>query len=148
MKSILSIIPSFVAAAFRSRLALQMENLALWHQLAVYQRSGKRPPIRPVDRILWAWLSRIWTRWRDVLIFVKPATVVAWQRRRFRDHWRRLSQNVGPGRPPVAKEIRELIRKMSKANPTWGSPRIIGELGKPGIVVAKCTVEKYMVRSN
>ena len=147
MKSILAIVSFLLGATFRSRLSLHMEILALRHQLAVYQRTGKRPRIRPTDRILWAWLSRTWSGWRNALMFVKPATVIAWQRRRFRDHWRRLSENSGPGRPPVAKETRELIRRMCEANSTWGSPRIVGELGKLGIVVAKSTVEKYMVRS-
>ena len=146
MRSILSAVLSFFASVFRSRLALQMEILALRHQLAAYQRSGKRPRIRPADRILWAWLSRVWPGWRDVLIFVRPSTVVAWQRRRFRDHWRRLSRSSAPGRPRAEREIRELIRRMSLANPTWGSPRIVGELGKLGISVAKSTVEKYMAR--
>jgi hypothetical protein len=68
------------------------------------------------------------------------------QQRRFRAYWRQLSQDRKPGRPPVAKEIRELIRRMSHANPTWGSPRIVGELRKLGIDVAKSTVEKYRVR--
>jgi putative transposase len=46
------------------------------------------------------------------------------------------------GRPPISKEIRELIRKVSGANPLWGTPRIVGELGKLGIDVAKSTVDK------
>ena len=53
--------------------------------------------------------------------------MIAWQRRRFRDYWARLSRRA-PGRPAVAKKVRGLIRKMSMANPTWGSPRIVGEL--------------------
>ncbi|MGB5643810.1 MAG: hypothetical protein WBO16_12065, partial [Gammaproteobacteria bacterium] len=52
-----------------------------------------------------------------------------------------------PGRPPVSKEIRALIRKMSEANTGWGSPRIVGELRKLDIDVAKSTVEKYRVRA-
>jgi transposase InsO family protein len=72
--------------------------------------------------------------------------VVAWQRRRFRDHWRKLSQSGKPGQPAVAKEVRDLIRRISLANPLWGSPRILGELRKIGIDVAKSTVEEYMVR--
>ncbi|MCG6864123.1 MAG: hypothetical protein LJE58_01710, partial [Thiogranum sp.] len=52
-----------------------------------------------------------------------------------------------PGRPPVSKEIKALIRKLSVANPSWGSPRIVGELRKVGIDVAKSTVDKYRVRS-
>jgi hypothetical protein len=50
------------------------------------------------------------------------------------------------GRPPaIARELRDLIRKMSEANPIWGSPRIVGELRKLGIEVAKSTVDKYRV---
>jgi putative transposase len=64
----------------------------------------------------------------------------------FRDHWRRPSQQGRPGRPTIAKAVRELIRNMSRANPTWGAPRILGELRKLGIEVAKSTVEKYRVR--
>jgi len=117
----------------------------LRHQLAVYQRRDVRAHTRVADRLLWAWLSRAWTGWRDALVFVKPGTVITWQRRRFRDHWARLSHGR-PGRPALAKAVRELIRTMSTANPGWGSPRIVGELAKLGIEVAKATVEKYMVR--
>lgn len=78
-------------------------------------------------------------------MMVQPATVIAWRRRKFREYWTKLSQRE-PGRPPVSKEVTDLIRKMSAANPTWGSPRIVGELRKVGINLAKSTVEKYMVR--
>jgi len=84
--------------------------------------------------------------WRDALTFVQPCTVIAWQRQRFRDHWRRLSQHGTPGRPTIAKEVRDLIRTMWQANPTWGAPRIVSELRKLGIEVAKSTVETYRVR--
>jgi hypothetical protein len=135
-----------MASLFRSRRALQLEVLALRHQLAVYHRTAQRPRLRPADRLLWAWLARAWSDWRDALVVVQPQTVIAWQRKRFREHWARLSQHGTPGRPRLAKEFRDLIRTMSRANPTWGSPRIVGELRKLGIVVAKATVERYMVR--
>jgi transposase InsO family protein len=80
------------------------------------------------------------------LVFVQPATVIAWQRRRFRDHWRRISQGGKPGRPGIDQQTRQLIRRMSLANPLWGTPRIVGELRKLGIEVAKSTVDKYRVR--
>jgi len=80
------------------------------------------------------------------LVFVQPATVIAWQRRRFRDHWRRISQGGKPGRPGIDQQTRQLIRRMSSANPLWGTPRIVGELRKLGIEVAKSTVDKYRVR--
>jgi putative transposase len=138
---------SMLGTLFRSQLSLRVENVALRHQLAIYQRTVKRPSIRPADRILWCWLSRRWARWREVLVFVQPETVIAWQRKRFRDHWTRMGRAGKPGRPLITSEIRELIRKVSGANPLWGTPRIVGELGKLGIKVAKSTVDKYRVRS-
>jgi putative transposase len=72
--------------------------------------------------------------------------VIAWQQQRFCDHWRRLRQQGKPGCPALAKQVRELIQAMWQANPTWGSPLIVGELRKLGIDVAKSTVETYRVR--
>jgi hypothetical protein len=63
--------------------------------------------------------------------------VIAWQGKRFRDHWAELSKQGRPGRPPLPKEIRALIRKMLEANSGWGSPRIVGELRKLGIAFPK-----------
>lgn len=131
---------------FRTRLSLQLENLSLRHQLTVYRRSEARPRLKPADRVLWAWLSRVWSGWQDALVFVKPATVIARQRKRFREHRTRLSRGRGPGRPAVPVEFRELIRRISQANATWGAPRIVGELGKLDIVVAQSTVHMYMLR--
>ena len=79
--------------------------------------------------------------------FIQPRTVIAWQKKRFRDYWRRLSQSGKPGRPAISKEVIDLIRDMWRSNPTWGSPRIVGELHKIGITVAKSTVEKYRPKS-
>ncbi len=99
-------------------------------QLTVYQRSALRPQTKPGDRVLWSWIARHWSGWRNALVFVQSRTVIAWQRKRFRDHWAKLSKHGRPGRPPVPKEIRALIRKMSKDNVGWGSLRIVGELRK------------------
>jgi putative transposase len=137
---------AFLCSLCRSRASLRLENLVLRHQLAVYKQSIPRPRLRPTDRLFWAWLSHLWSGWYNALAFVQPQTVIAWQRKRFREHWRRLSQQGKPGRPAIAKDVQDLIRTMSQANPTWGSPRIVGELRKLGINVAKPTVEKYRVR--
>src|SRR4029450_13851617 len=101
-----------------------LENLALRRQVAIYKQTVSRPRLRPSDRLLWAWLPRLSSGWQEALAFVQPRTVIAWQRKRFREHWRRLSQRGTPGRPALAKEVRDLIRQMWQANPTWGSPRI------------------------
>ena len=87
--------------------------MALRRQLAVYQRTTKRPQIGSGDRILWSCLARHWSGWGDALVFVQTGTVIAWQRKRFRDHWAKLSKHGRPGRPTVSEEIKALIRKMS-----------------------------------
>jgi putative transposase len=143
MPRVVSILLRSIATWFRSRLSLQMELIALRHQVAVYQQSISRPKLRPTDRLLWVWLSRLWPGWQEALAFVQPRTVISWQKKRCRDYWRRLSQSGKPGRPAISTEVRELIQDMWRANPTWGSPRIMGELRKLGINVAKCTIEKY-----
>jgi len=135
-----------LAATLRSRAALQVENLALRHQLAVLRRGSKRPQLRQTDRLLWAWLSCVWSGWREAVVIVKPETVIAWRRRKFREYWTKLSRSGKPGRPAIPKETRDLIRRMSRANPLWGAPHIVGELSKIGIDLHKSTVAKYMVR--
>jgi hypothetical protein len=74
------------------------------------------------------WLYRIWPQVIDAMVLVKPATVVQWHRKGFRLYWRWRSRR--PGRPKIGTEIRDLIRRMSKANPLWGAPRIHGELNR------------------
>ena len=78
-----------------------------------------------------------------VMVLVKSATVVQWHRAGFRLYWRWPSH---AGRPRSAREVRDLIRQMSRANPLWGAPRIYGEFLKLGIDVSQATVGKYMVR--
>src|ERR1700747_3452590 len=66
---------STLSAIFRSRAALQLENLALPHQIGILLRSArKRPKLTPADRLLWVALSRIWRDWRSALAIVKPET--------------------------------------------------------------------------
>src|SRR2546427_9159155 len=123
---------------------LALENLALRHQLAVYRRTKPGPKLRTMDRLFWVGLARVWTGWRQSLVIVAPATVLRWQRRRFRDHWTQLSGQPAGGRPPVNAELTALVRKMAAANPLWGAPRIHGELLKLGIDVAERTVSRLM----
>jgi putative transposase len=116
----------------RSRLALHLEVLALRHQLHVLERS-RRPRLRltAAERLLWAWLSRIWTEWRPALVLVQPDTVVAWHRL-----------------PPVLD-----VEEPTSHGPAdrigwcpWGAPRIHGELRTLGIAVSQSTVAKYIER--
>lgn len=131
----------------RSKAELQLENLALRHQINVLRRSAKsRLRLKPGDRLLWVYLSRVWPDWRSTLVIVQPATLVAWHRKGFRLFWTWKVRHGQPGRPVVAPEVRDLIRKMSRENPTWGAPRIHGELLKLGFDIGQTSVGKYMVR--
>src|SRR5216683_5461809 len=137
----------YLRDCFRARAALQAEILALRHQLLVLQRSTRPHKLHLgwADRVLWVWLSRLWNDWRSTLLIVKPETVVTWHRKGFRLYWNWKSRHL-EGRPSVSPEVRNLIRKMSLANPRWGAPRIHGELLKLGSAVPQATVAKYMVR--
>src|SRR5262249_6111598 len=117
---------------FRTRLTLQVEILALRHQVAVLQRARKRPSVQALDRLLWVWLSRVWAQWRSALVIVKPETVIAWQRKGFRLYWIWKSRAGKKGRPRVSREVRELIQKMSRANPIWGAPRLHWRVAEAG----------------
>jgi putative transposase len=122
--------------------SLVLENLALRQQLAVLRRQAPRPRLRVADRLFWVALARLWPRWREALHLVKPETVIAWHRAGFRLFWRWRSSRGG--RPRVDAEVQALVRQMASDNPSWGAPRIHGELLKLGYRVAQSTVAKYM----
>jgi hypothetical protein len=146
MMSVLASLLLTVRTCVRSRAALQLEILALRHQLQVLNRSRpRRLRLARADRLLWVWLSRTWKEWGSAVVIVKPETVIAWQRRAFRSFWSWKSRRR-IGRSSVPPDIRALIRSMSRTNPRWGAPRIHGELLKLGIEVSQSTVAKYIVR--
>ena len=111
------------------------------------QRSTKRrPQLAAADRLFWVWLCRVWSDWLSALVIVKLETVIAWHRKGFRRFWTWKVRHGQPGRPPVSKETRELIRGMSRENPLWGALNIHGELLKLGIDVGETSLSKYRVR--
>lgn len=126
----------------RPRESLEAEILFLRRQLALYRERGVKP--RRVDaatRVMLALLSRCFD-WRSALVVVRPETLIGWHRAGFRLLWRWKSR---AGRPPIPKELRELIRRMAEENPVWGQERIANELLlKLGLRVSPRTVAKYM----
>ena len=114
----LHVVAILLRLLLQSRAALAAENLALRHQVAVLQRSVKRPRVHRRDRIFWVWLSRLWRGWRSSLLVVQPETVIRWHRQGFRLYWRWKSRSRG-GRPKLDAEIRALIRRMSRENSTY-----------------------------
>jgi len=139
---------AFFRALLFGSAAIALENLALRHQLLVLQRSVRRPRLARWDRVLWVWLSRVWAGWRSSLVIVQPATVLAWHRRGFQLYWRWKSRPNPVGRPRLDVEIRHLIRRLARENPTWGRRRIQAELALLGYEVAELTVAKYMRRAS
>ena len=131
---------------FKPRLRLEAEILILRHQLNVLQQRAprRRLHLRWIDRALFIWLYRRYPRILDALSIVRPETVVRWHRKGFTGYWRWKSRSPG-GRPRIAREVRELIRRMSFENSLWGATKIHGELLKLGIAVAQSTVSVYMV---
>jgi putative transposase len=141
----LGILLGTLRSAVRTRRELALENLALRQQLAVWKARQPRPRLTEMDRIFWIVLARLWKNWRSSLQVVRPETVVRWHRRGFRLYWAWKSRRRW-GRPAIGRDLRDLIRQMSRANPLWGAPRIHGELLKLGLTVSQATVSKYMVR--
>ena len=141
---ILGLLFTFFRGFLRGHATLAAENLALRQQLSVLRRSVKRVRLRKRDRVFWAMLSRFWHGWRSSLMIVKPETVIRWHRYGFRLYWRWKSRRGG--RPRKDAEIRMLVRRMSRENPTWGASRIQSELALLGHNVAESTVARYMTR--
>jgi putative transposase len=139
---------TYLRALLGRATAVTLENVALRHQLAILQRSVPRPRLRRRDRIFWVCLSRLWANWRASLLIVQPATVLAWHRQGFQLYWRWKSRHRSVGRPPLDLELRTLIHRMARENPTWGRRRIQAELRFLGYEVAELTVAKYMRRTS
>src|SRR5260370_10874171 len=145
MIRLLEILLGTLRSTVRTRRELALENLALRQQLAVWKGRQPRPRLTAMDRIFWVVLSRLWKSWRKSLQLVRPETVVGWPRQGFRRYWAWKSRRRR-GRPAIRTELRDLIRRISRANPLWGAPRIHGELLKLGLTVSQATVSKFMVR--
>jgi hypothetical protein len=123
------------------------EILALRQQLAILNRTTKRPSLRFRDRLFWIALAKFWQSWRSPLLIVKPETVIKWHRQGFRLYWRWKSKVRHPGRPRIDADIRNLIRRLSEENPLWGTPRIQAELHLLGFEVAESTIAKYRIET-
>src|SRR5450756_476449 len=138
--SLASDLAQFLRSAFRSRTALVAENLFLRKQLAFYREHKVRPrPLTDAARLSLVLWSRLF-EWKNALMIVRPGTFTGWHRKGFKLFWRWKSR---PGRPPLPQEIRALIVRMARENPTWGQLRVAAELSlKLGIQVSPRTVRK------
>jgi len=127
MLHLLYVLLATARSSLKAQRELALENLALRQQLAVVQRKTKRPKLSNADRAFWVALCRLWPDWQNALLIVKPETVIGWHRTGFKLYWTWKSRKR-TGRPPIDPEIRTLIRRIVRGNPTWGAPRVHSEL--------------------
>ena len=122
----------------RSEREKEIEILLLRHQLRVLERQVARPQLTQADRALLAAFSRVLSGqvWRRSC-FVTPATLLRWHRDLVARRW---TYSHRPGRPATAAEIRELVVRLARENPSWGYRRIQGELVGLGVKLAASTV--------
>jgi hypothetical protein len=137
MLAILHALGMLVADLFKSRRRLEAENLLLRHQLTIALR--RAPPCLRLlgsDRALLTWMTRLWPSLLDAVQVVQPETILRWHRAGFIVLWRWKSRHRA-GRPRIDRDLRDLIRRMSRENPLWGASRIHGELLMLGFGVAQ-----------
>jgi putative transposase len=115
--------------------------------LALHAQQPRRR-LTALHKLFWVALRTFWCGWTKPLILVTPRTVVNWHRAGFRLYWTWVSRvsQVG-GRKRISKEVRALISRMVAENPTWGAPRIHGELLKLGFEVSERSVSRWIRRA-
>lgn len=123
----------------------ELEILVLRHELSILRRQVRQPRFKPDDRLLLAALSRVLPRRNWSTFPVRPETLLQWHRR--------LVARQGtyphrkPGRPAIATEMRELVVRLARENPSWGYLRILGELRRLGIVVSATSVRNILIKA-
>jgi putative transposase len=145
MLRLLRFLSALIFRSFRSQRDLLLENLALRQQLAALARRRRRPQFAGSHRLFWVMLRRFWPGWKRTLVLAQPETVVRWHRTGFKLYWTRVSRHRNrAGKRCISRELRELISRMVAENPTWGAPRIHGDLRMLGFDISERTVLRWM----
>jgi putative transposase len=119
----------------------ELEIVVLRHELAVLRRQISRPAFRSADRLFFAAAGRLLPGVRRSVFLVTPATLLSWHRQLVSKRWTYRSRT---GRPPIRRNVRELILRVARENPRWGYLRIVGELKGMGVLVSATTVRKVL----
>jgi len=139
--SIVRLIVGAIELHGRSSEELQIEVLALRHEVAILRRQVERPELLPTDRLILAALSR---HLQAGKLMFAPATLLRWHRELVRRKWAAFQRRPRRGRPPLPEETKALILEMARENPRWGDRRINGELLKLGITVSASAIRMFL----
>jgi hypothetical protein len=123
----------------------ELEILVLRHELSILCRQVGQPRFGPHDRLLLAALRRVLPRRRWSSFLVRPETLLRWHRRLVARRW--TYPHRRPGRPPIGGEVRALILRLARENPSWGYVRIVGELRKLSIEVSATSVRNILAKA-
>ena len=134
-----------LVAGSSNQLNSDIELVVLRHQLKVLKRQVSRPPLRRLDRLFMAAISRTLPRARWSSFAVSPQTLLRWHRDLVRRRW--TYKRASGGRPPLPDEVRALVVRMGRDNPRWGCIRIRGELAKLGLKVSATKIRTLLRRA-
>jgi putative transposase len=125
----------------RSQASKDAEIMVLRHEVAVLRRQVARPGLDWADRAVLAALARLLPAGLRGHRLVTPGTMLAWHRRLIQ---RKRTYPGKPGRPPVSKEIRGLVLRLARENPSWGYRRVHGELSRLGHHLSAAAVRRIL----
>jgi putative transposase len=134
-------IAAWLVLVGRSPASKDAEPLVLRHEVAMLRRAQPRPRMDGAGRVVLAALIRHLPRTLWAHRLVTPGTVLRWHRRLVAKRWTCPNR---AGRRPVSAEITVLIGRLASENPSWGYPRIQGELRKIGHRVSASTIRRVL----